>query len=689
MALIQVKCNNCGANIQIDDSREKAFCSCCGAQYFYERPVSVHIENINIGNIPAPNKTSSFAFNLQEYAMPFKQTEAQAKHKWLTYLMSFEDAPLDVAYKAKIISITKRYYPVAFFDVTCTAEWNALSFWEHDEPYQEVEKHRKLSGEVEHRVVTKYRTIVDTVQQTNGTVYPTTHTVRVSMGPNYNTPFGDAVLSWIDTDTKCVEVKDDYLSSYSVYPQNRNRDEAIKAAEEYAHNQMNYIAQGQVPGDRYENLNVTSYVEKTFMTIRYVAIYEIKYEYSGSEYMFYMLGTADDKVWAENHPTDKYIRNKVLELRGRVESIKKWPWIVALILSPLPLYAFGSSFATLSSSDFGRTFSWVLMVAVYGFFIFMLVFNITRKSKATQRLNTYNTNNTRLKTQIHKLLQDNSISDESKSATIEKLIRENDQELESIVNNAGSKRISGGKIGLIIGICLTVLFVGINILRFIPSKDKNIAKDKTNEEDEIEETINSKSYTQPSSTSSRTTESTTNRASETSTTTDSTTSTSLAVNNNTTQYVTQEFDGLSFEVPEDSIIEDGDSVQNDNFSSAMAIAFPSDSCAVIMYTLDITETDIEVNASTEEYTVRRMKQAFLNENGATNIQGFETRIDGMLAGGALCYIGSMPTELLVFCSKDYSKMYIVLFQVYNSSKYTAVDEENFNHMIDSIIINNE
>ena len=72
------------------------------------------------------------------------------------------------------------------------------------------------------------------------------------------------------------------------------------------------------------------------------------------------------------------------------------------------------------------------MFAIYGFFIFMLVFNISRKSKATQKLNSYNTNNTRLKGQIHALLQDNSISDESKRATIQKLINENDMEFPNI-----------------------------------------------------------------------------------------------------------------------------------------------------------------------------------------------------------------------------------------------------------------
>ena len=682
MALIQVKCNNCGANIQIDDSREKAFCSYCGAQYHYERPVSVHIENINIGTIPAPNRTSNFGFNLQEYAMPFKQTEAQAKHKWLTYIMSFEDAPLDVAYKAKILSITKRYYPIAFFDVTCTADWNALSFWEHDEPYQVVEKHRTLSGEVEHRVVTKHRTIVDTVQQTNGSVYPTTHTVKVSMGPNYNTQLGDEILSWIDLDTKCVEVKDDFLSHYSVYPQDRKRDEAIKVAEEYAHNEMQYIAQGQVPGDRYENLNVTSYVENNFMTIRYVAVYEIKYEYSGSEFLYYMLGSADSKVWAENHPTDKYIRSKVLELRGRVESIKKWPWIFALIFSPLPLYAFGSSFASVSSSDIGRTISWVIMFAIYAFFIFMLVFNITRKSNATEKLNTYNTKNTRLKNKIHKLLQDDSISDESKSETIEKLIKENALELDSILNNTSSKSISGGKIGLIIGICITVLIVGLSVSHFIPRKDNS-------QTEETEETVSTKTYSQLRSEASTTTDSTTSSSSETSRTTDSTTSSSLIDDNITTQYTTQDFDGFSFEIPSDSRIQYLDNVQNDSFSSSMGIGFPSDSSGILMYSYSLDSFDTEVDASTEEYFVRFMLQRYLEDQGATNIQRFSSRVDSMIAEGAFCYLGSMTTKAYMFCSKDYSKLYLVLYQVYNTAKFTPVDEESFNHMIDSIIFDDE
>lgn len=493
MSLIQVKCNNCGSNMQIDDTREKTFCSSCGAQYLYERPVSVHIENINIGNIPPQNHSSKFSFDMQEYAIPFSKQEEQVRHDWLNLIMSYDDAPLDVASKTKIISITKQYYPVAFFDVTCTAEWNALSYWEHDESYQEVEKHRTLSGEVEHRVVTKYRTIIDAVQQTNGNVIPTTHTVKVCMGPDPESSFSSELLSWIDIDSECTEINDDYLKEFSVYPKSRNRDEAVKLAEDYAHQEMNELAKTEVPGDRYENLRVTSYVENTKMTIRYVAVYNVKYEYAGTTYNYCSPGENNDKFWTNGHPTDISIQTRVNELKTKADSIKMWPWILALILAPIPFIMLAVGFASGSSSEFGRVFSWASMAAIYAFFIFMLVFSIIRKSAANEALSTYKSKNDSLKKQVRELFKDDSLSDDIKSASVEKLIQENNIEIENAASTKKLNNLSGGRIGLIIGIVFSALIiVGIGSSFIIAAKTKAnekakaIAESKAQEESELE-----------------------------------------------------------------------------------------------------------------------------------------------------------------------------------------------------------
>ena len=66
----------------------------------------------------------------------FLRDEEQIKQDWLCLLMKDEKAPLDVSYRARLIKIVKEYYPIAVFSVTCEAEWQATSYWEHVEEYQ-------------------------------------------------------------------------------------------------------------------------------------------------------------------------------------------------------------------------------------------------------------------------------------------------------------------------------------------------------------------------------------------------------------------------------------------------------------------------------------------------------------------------------------------------------------------------
>ena len=46
-----------------------------------------------------------------------------------------EHAPLDIAYQAKVQKMERHFYPNRYFDVSYSAQWDALSIWEHEEPY--------------------------------------------------------------------------------------------------------------------------------------------------------------------------------------------------------------------------------------------------------------------------------------------------------------------------------------------------------------------------------------------------------------------------------------------------------------------------------------------------------------------------------------------------------------------------
>ncbi len=177
-----------------------------------------------------------------------------------------------------------------------------------------------------------------------------------------------------------------------------------------------------------------------------------------------------------------------------------------------------------------------------------------------------------------------------------------------------------------------------------------------------------------------TTSTTTNR------TTDSTTNSSSGANNNSSQYKNQSFEGITFDVPYNSITQTSYDAQN--ATNNLIFSLPSDTCGVVISVIDTD--DGRINSSNEDQYTNAMLQSLINGNGGSNVQYFGQPVDGKTASGALCnmYINgvSYTNEVLVFCNNDYTKMYIVILTIYNPNAFSETDEEIFNHFIDSIVI---
>jgi hypothetical protein len=102
----------------------------------------------------------------------------------------------------------------------------------------------------------------------------------------------------------------------------------------------------------------------------------------------------------------------------------------------------------------------------------------------------------------------------------------------------------------------------------------------------------------------------------------------------------------------------------------------------MIFSIDISEK--EIDASTEQTYVRTTLQNYLENKNAEDISSVSNmNIDGKLAEQVLCYINDKMTDVYVFLSKDYSKLYIIVFQVYDLS---VEDRVNFNYFIDSITV---
>ena len=253
---------------------------------------------------------------------------------------------------------------------------------------------------------------------------------------------------------------------------------------------------------------------------------------------------------------------------------------------------------------------------------------------------------------------------------VQQTVTQNNLPTNATIQNAQAKRSKSATIVTIIsvvtgvGILLIVGLVGFSVSKLLKAKSEAIAQSEREESRAIARSEREEAEQSTSRT------------------------TASATSKNNSNYITRNFEGLSFEIPSASVTTRLDKSQNDIFSDALAIGFPSDSSGIMIfsYSIDSIEKDIEVNASTEEYFVKCMLEGYFDDQGATSVQRFDSRVDGMVAACAICNIGSMPSEIFIFCSKDYSKLYLVLFQVYNISNYTTVDEDTFNYFIDSITI---
>ena len=240
-------------------------------------------------------------------ATKFLRDETQIRQDWICLLMRQENVPLDVAYKANLLKIQKEYYPFAIFGITLEAKWRATSYWEHEEEYQVPREEtvyidykgneHKYPGEdsdvVNGHIVdrsrtplsrtvydTKHKMVVDNVEQTSGYVHPTKYVEGVWTGK------GQSLLKWAMrfNDSQTLEVSQDYLKDYVLIPEEMTRKDAESQAVRMGKDDIGHKASHDVPGDRYEDMVVSSNVLKVNRTSYFLGVYHIFYEYEGKNY---------------------------------------------------------------------------------------------------------------------------------------------------------------------------------------------------------------------------------------------------------------------------------------------------------------------------------------------------------------------------------------------------------------------
>ena len=459
------------------------------------------------------------------FATKFLRDEAQIKQDWLCLLMKDNNAPLDVTYKTNLLKIEREYYPIAFFDVTCEADWSATSYWEHVEEYQvakevtvyvdyQGKEHKDSGYDTEYignhgNVITKkhYRqpmsrteyetkkkTVVDNIEQTSGYVDPKSFTEKVFTA---NSNCERDILGWMGhfNNSQLVEANDDYFKNYTVIPETVSRSSAQASAEKMARNDIGNVASRQVPGDRYEGLSVSSNILDVQRKTVYIGVYHIFYEYGGKNYNCLMCaGDKVDDVVLGDHPIDDAIKARSDSFQEEINkngffSRKTLFLIGAILLSLISLIAIPTMFLFSSVSGVNEfvggqiVIDILISIALLGadaFCINKFIAMHKRKKRAESEKASFNESNAYLKKQIYDLIQNDSIPEEGKKETIEGWIKDqfgNYENSDSVRSQVDEENAAKVKKTMIIAGCgvAAVLTLSLLIGVIIPAVRYNTA----------------------------------------------------------------------------------------------------------------------------------------------------------------------------------------------------------------------
>ena len=503
MKLNKVECSSCGAQLDYQEGVSSVTCSSCGSVFQVEKS----LEELIVSSLTRANQTKS---NSPEKKVSFKfiRSVEQVKQDWLNLLLKDENAPIDVAYKANITEIKKEYYPFAIYDVTCEGDWQATSIWEHQESYQvarDVTVYIDRSGN-EHRgpgtdtIVkngnvyhpqwrpmnktvydTKYRTVTDNIERTSGYTGSVTFSKRVWLGNDENrTRFFDWTAN-LSTDSY-ENFDPENSGETELMEEFVARDDAENIAIEAAKDDLADYASNQIPGNRFEDFSMSGRLLDITRTTCYMGIYHIFYEYNGTPFECWISGgqVADNDF--SNHPIDASLKERTDKFDKEIKN-SSFASRKTLFLLGFPLLfiiaLFLGTFAIAAKSGIISVIFSVLIALGGAYCLARFIMMQVKHTKLGNLKRVYTTNNTNLKAEISKIVQDDSHTAEEKHNIIEKLVVDHSSDLESSESKINKAKKASTIMGILISAGVTIALTLCIVVPFIlPSIQESIEKNK-------------------------------------------------------------------------------------------------------------------------------------------------------------------------------------------------------------------
>ena len=389
--------------------------------------------------------------------IPFSLTDKEIFDKWIDFLIRGNDVPVDIAYKSVIKSAKKEYYPVRCFNITCSAEWNAISIYEHRESYTEYQpktvyydmdgkEHDKpgadytditgkysrpsISSDAVKRPwtpqqkyipVTKYKTVIDSEEPTYGKAGPITTFQPIITYAAANADFAKWVVSF---STKGHTRYDQTLIEYTDVKDLIETDAyAKKTAVSRAMDIISERCKTQVPGNRYKGLTITGFDYTSDMTIYLYPVYCITYTYNNKEYKCWLGGNGSSGFFYSGKPVDENLHEKNkerLEVLKRKKSFRFKFGLGTFVGMPIVLLiAFAASIAR-GFGAFGLAVTFLAQIVMIG--VFCVLFVDVRNYK--DYIENSNKEKQKIKTDIAEIVKATDIGANEKQQRIQQALNQ-------------------------------------------------------------------------------------------------------------------------------------------------------------------------------------------------------------------------------------------------------------------------
>ena len=368
-------------------------------------------------------------------ATRFLKTEEEARQQWVRLLASDEHVPVDVAFKATC-EITREYYPIAEYAMTCVGSWSAMSVKEHEEEYQvareetvyidkdgKAHSHPANDRWARTRTVwdTKTKMVIDRMWDTYGDIGPLKLVERVAISDVPD-------MEWLNHFEKgqFVKVEDGFFDDCVLMPSTVSDAQVDEQAESDAISDVANYGKHDVPGDRFEDYSLNAFsVEESVRTDKYLGVYHVVYQYDGETYECYLSGGTNSQDYLFGPlPVDESIKGHADLLEEKVSESGCFTQAVALAAAVLLIFIGGLSMLfTGPRFDYVQIF-WGIALVVGIYLAAWVVLTHMLNSKLKKEKAQFSSDNAFLRERILELSENDAMSAEEKQRTVETWLSE-------------------------------------------------------------------------------------------------------------------------------------------------------------------------------------------------------------------------------------------------------------------------